>query len=130
MYLWCLWWHADQAQSSVASEQIESLIEIVLCRYCIQDKIEIPSGFLHSVSIGRYQEAVRPEALRISFLRRGRTYDCHLSAESHSKFDSHVTQATKPNYADLVSLPDLPMPQGRVRGDSRTQKWRNSPKIQ
>ena len=85
---------------------------------------------MHLVGIARNDDFIGTEPERILLLVRRRGEDSDVSAERMTKLHGHVTESSKPDYADLLAFADAPMAHRRVCRDPSAQKRRSSSDVQ
>src|SRR6516225_139581 len=83
---------SHQAHRSVAAQQIQVSVDVMLCRDAIQNKVEAARVLQHRVRVLRDHHLVSAQPLRVMGLARGSGKKHHMRAQSMRKLQSHVTE--------------------------------------
>jgi hypothetical protein len=112
----------DEGQIAARNQQNEVSRDIVVGGDAIEDEVKRTGMLRERGRITRNDDLIGTQSLGVfDFLRGGREDD-GMGTESVGEFDAHVAEATKADDADLLPLPDLPMPHGGVGGDPGTEE--------
>src|ERR1700676_3445850 len=117
---------ANQGHGAVELQQTQIRVQVVLRRDRVEDKVEAARMFFHLGVVLRNHHLVSSETQSVGGFAWGRGEQHDVSAEGMGKFYAHMPQPAKADNADLLSLPDFPVAQRRIRGDAGTKKRRGA----
>ena len=96
----------------------------------VEEQVEAVHGCGHRLGIRGNQHLVGAQLPRVlPLLGRGRDHH-HMGAHGVGELHPHMAEAPKTDDADLLARPDLPVFEGRVGGDARTQQRRSGGRIE
>lgn len=120
----------DQREIAAWSQEIQIRRDVVIGGDAIENEVERTGMLGHSRRVVRNYHFIGTQSLGVFDFRGGCGENDGMGAEGVGKFHSHVAEATKADDADFLPLPDLPMPQGRVGGDTGTEQRSGTGKIE
>src|SRR5260370_5221428 len=97
---------------------------------CIQDEVETGRVLLHLLRVGGNDDFVNTKTPRVANLFRRCAEQHYTRAESLGKFNAHMPEAAESHNPNVLTFADIPMAQGRIRGDARAQQRRRSREVE
>ena len=119
-----------QGDVSVATEQVEVGVDVVIGGDGIEDEVQAASVLLHLLSIGEDDDPVGTQAERVLLLAERGGENNDVGSEGTGEFHAHVTQPAETDYANFVALCDAPAAHGRVCCDPGAEERRGSGEIE